>query len=208
MLKENDYAILYHYSLVNPCKVQVKSVDNDTMRASVINHEKIYSFPEGKPAILAFVDENNDVLFMQSILEKYDRQEHSVQFTLIGTDTYEHPERRQSERSYVSLLATFKNKEFKKYEGIVKDISYTGVCFVSDCKLELKEQLTIDIFWDTEVVCVNAYIVRVENVMGKYEYGAMINYPSLYARDAMKSQLRRLKEKNELMVRKLSGEFN
>lgn len=83
-------------------------------------------------------------------------------------------ERREYIRRAVSIMANIKIEGSSNTSAFVKDLSYSGARIYTDKRLEVEDMVDLNIYMNSNVLSLDAKVIRTTTSFGRNEYGLQI----------------------------------
>lgn len=203
-IKEGDIISVRHYSGLSPFKSIVMSISEDVVTVKLTKDFAVMNFLEGDPVVLCY-EINDEVNVYGCNIEKIHIREDIVELSIDKVDLNA-VNQRYHERFPVSLYADICAKDSRKKQlATIKDLSYYGMLIYSKADVQLNEQLEVDIYMEKTIIFLKGNVVRKVQKENFIEYGLGIVYEDGHSLNFMKDYIKRLKEDQEELIRRLKN---
>lgn len=171
-IKPGDIIIVRHYSLLNAFKSVVIEAADESLFLKISREQSNAYFYAGDPIVLATTGSEN-IRISGGRVHSYSQGEGILQVQ-VDIQKVENNARRY-ERTPVSHYADIRLCDTcKKYQVLVKDISFYGIMLFTKEDLHKGQQMDVDVFLDRDIMSFKAEVVRKLEGTIHMEYGLKI----------------------------------
>jgi hypothetical protein len=196
-----DVVSVRHFSGVNPFKGIIVETSLDDVKIKLSREMATKSFTESDPTVIG-VEKGSEVFLFGADVKNVDVKTDEILLVLDKVENFS--DIRRHERFPVSLYADVRTKFIKKkHLAVIKDLSYFGMHIYSKEDFPIGIQIEIDIYMEKNMVFLKGDIVRKVKDTYYNKYGMRIVYEDINSMNFMKEYIRRIKEQQEDLIRKM-----